>query len=162
LTTLVTCKTPKNATSKSVLAFSFTVFESASLSATLFLFRFLSFSVSGTRQCDQRVAGDWVFLAPVQLLAEEGASAADGEDRGSVAAEVLLWRCWRAGTERRRRRCCTGRGRRCWNKKKKPNSSEMTLKMLTVMQIYQKCIFFLFSLFFAIFGFFKKFIKNII
>jgi hypothetical protein len=31
------------------------------------------------------------------------------------------------------------------------NSSEMTLKMLKVMQIYQKCIFFAFSLFFLLF-----------
>jgi len=37
----------------------------------------------------------------VQLLAEENTAAADGEDRGFVAAEVLLWRCWHGGTERR-------------------------------------------------------------
>ena len=34
------------------------------------------------------------------------------------------------------------------------NSSEMTLKMLKTMQIYQECIFFGFLLFFAIFWFF--------
>lgn len=37
----------------------------------------------------------------MQLLAEENTAAADGEDRGFVAAEVLLWRCWRGGTKRR-------------------------------------------------------------
>jgi hypothetical protein len=41
------------------------------------------------------------------------------------------------------------------------NSFEMTLKMLKTMQIYQKCIFLGFSLFFCyFFGFFCKFIKN--
>jgi hypothetical protein len=64
----VTCKTPRNATNKYVLAFSFTVFVSASLSAAPFLFHSLSFSVSGARQCDQSAAGDWVFVAPVQLV----------------------------------------------------------------------------------------------
>jgi len=39
------------------------------------------------------------------------------------------------------------------------NSFEMTLKMLKTMQIYQKCIFWGFHFFFAIFGFFCKFIK---
>jgi len=34
------------------------------------------------------------------------------------------------------------------------NSFEMTLKMLKMMQIYQKCIFLGFHCFFAIFGFF--------
>jgi len=34
------------------------------------------------------------------------------------------------------------------------NSSEMTLKMLKTMQIYQKCIFLGFHCFFAIFGLF--------
>jgi len=34
------------------------------------------------------------------------------------------------------------------------NSFEMTLKILKTMQIYQKCIFWVFIVFFAIFGFF--------
>ena len=41
------------------------------------------------------------------------------------------------------------------------NSSKMTLKMLKTMQIYQECIFLGFSLFFAIFVFFKKNLSNI-
>ena len=40
------------------------------------------------------------------------------------------------------------------------NSSEMTLKMLKMMQIYQNAFFGGFHCFFAIFGFFWKFIKN--
>jgi len=36
------------------------------------------------------------------------------------------------------------------------NSFEMTLKMLKTMQIYQKCIFFGFSLFFCYFCFFSE------
>jgi len=36
------------------------------------------------------------------------------------------------------------------------NSSEMTLKMLKMMQIYQKCIFLGFSMFFCYFWFFLK------
>jgi len=40
------------------------------------------------------------------------------------------------------------------------NFSEMTLKRLKTMQICQKCIFWGFHCFFAIFWFFCKFIKN--
>ena len=40
------------------------------------------------------------------------------------------------------------------------NSFETTLKMLKKMQIYLKCFFFLFSLIFAIFGFFLKIYKK--
>jgi len=40
------------------------------------------------------------------------------------------------------------------------NSFEMTLKMLKTMQIYQKCIFFWFSLFFCYFWFFLKNYQN--
>ena len=40
------------------------------------------------------------------------------------------------------------------------NSFEMTLKMLKMMQIYQKCIFLDFHCFFAIFGFFLKIYQN--
>ena len=40
------------------------------------------------------------------------------------------------------------------------NSSEMTLKMLKMMQIYQNAFFWGFHCFFAIFGFFWKFIKK--
>jgi len=40
------------------------------------------------------------------------------------------------------------------------NPSEMTLKMLKMMQIYQNAFFEVFIGFFAIFGFFWKFIKN--
>jgi hypothetical protein len=36
----------------------------------------------------------------------------------------------------------------------------MTLKMLKTIQIYKKHIFFGFSLFFAIFGFFSKILSN--
>jgi hypothetical protein len=40
------------------------------------------------------------------------------------------------------------------------NSFEMMLKMLKTMQIYQKCIFWVFIIFFAIFGFFLKNYQN--
>jgi hypothetical protein len=45
---------------------------------------------------------------------------------------------------------------RVQNTFEKLNSSKMMLKMLKTMQIYKECIFLGFSLFFAIFGFFKN------
>jgi hypothetical protein len=49
---------------------------------------------------------------------------------------------------------------RVQNTFKNLNSSEMTLKILKIMQIYQNVFFWGFRYFFVIFYFFWKFIKN--
>jgi hypothetical protein len=74
----VTCQSNKIATT---VCFQFFLSQFSDFCFSLgssFSFRFLSFSVSGARHCDQRAAGEWVFVAPVQLV---------------VVGEI-----WRAGT----------------------------------------------------------------